>query len=132
MSEKQRFIHRSEREVMATRRWMPDAEGHVLFSPGRGDRSVATGGAARRHGRPTRNPWFRSQVMRIAPDGATEVRRDPHRQLLSPLTGLINRHEDASTGCAAPEADWLHPWLQPLAPAGAKSERVFVSNHFHA
>src|SRR5690242_19014820 len=89
------------------------------LSPGRGDSNVATGGAARRRSRPTRNPWFRWRATRIAPVGAKEV--CTLDELLSSLRDWLLL-KSSSTGCAAPEGGSLHPWLHSDAPTGAKQE----------
>jgi len=46
-----------DRRGVVANRWSSDVKVRGLSSPVRGDRRVATGGAARRPGRPTRNPW---------------------------------------------------------------------------
>jgi hypothetical protein len=73
-----------------------------LLAP-KGRRAVATGEAARRRSRPTRNPWNGDTSISASPRRGEGF---PRQKKTSPIL---------STGCAS-----LHPWLQACAPTGRR------------
>src|SRR5690349_4203046 len=77
-----------------------------------------------------RNPWFRSRMIWIAPAGATEVPLPDAAAELPPALRNGRRIRPTSTGYAAPEAGWLHPWLHSGAPPGRSNPLapVFFAN----
>jgi len=85
-----------------------DVEVHSILSPGRGDRNVATGGAARRRSRPTRNPWF-SQRRGICPGRGNGSVRQCVSHELPPALRDGECYRPKSTGCAPPAAGCAPP-----------------------
>jgi hypothetical protein len=116
---------------------MPD-----MATAPKGSRAVATGGAKR-------NPWngnvfglprkgqrnaafapagryvAREWVPRVAPSEAPPPVAPPVATGLRPC-GAMRRAGLGSTGCAigGSASEWLHPWLQAIAPAGRYAARI--------